>query len=748
MEKNIKIVLNQETPDERVLVTLEDEFDNLEILSLKISSTDVYRKTSSDFGVIVGRVQTTNGYGLQNAKVSIFVPVDPADKERPEIMELYPFETVNDQFPNGVRYNLLPRVRNQNPSHRAVGNLPTINDLTHYPQYLEIMEKYYKYTTITNDSGDYMIFGVPIGSHNIMMDFDLFDTKSFEITANDLVETTTQYGNIKDLRDATSSKDNNNPNKVPNFIYKGNDSFDVEVKTNINQMPNIFNEIKQVNVASFWGDDEEHDVGITRCDFKINYKYTPTAVFFGWLSSVTGAFEVKKNYEIKKPLDNDQTEIPLELRGFDSNKGRDTGDIWPLQDLMVVIYRLDDKLTPGSRVRLGAFKSERGTGVFRISLPMYMEHYKLNQFGDLVPTDDTENGIPTKGYYAFEMYDISEAWQTRFPWGYYRLSPTPGIRVPSSVNGDSLTGGWEGTTTGLFEYDIINRKRKFYTIKTRYNKHKETNVSISGDYVNYLPQVNEFKDIPWNFPVDKKNIPQIKDVEVIGSAIIPKYEFDVDISVFDWNRLDDKDYNPQMIFPTNILNIIRIPKDLSYNEDVKELEYHLGIGVGLNGKNSGSVYTDIFRGDDFINGTSGENYYGDNPSFDFGDNSVGGLNLSLFAIELAKKPDATVSPGGTHRRYTQAYSDIYTLGPFISSTNYQNKFPVMEIGIHDITNDLDGLIDNRVYTSYGFYTGSIPPSSFNSEISNKYKANYYYFGLWDSANALKSIEKNYFVDNE
>jgi hypothetical protein len=72
----------------------------------------------------------------------------------------------------------------------------------------------------------------------------------------------------------------------------------------------------------------------------------------------------------------------------------------------------------------------------------------------------------------------------------------------------------------------------------------------------------------------------------------------------------------------------------------------------------------------------------------------------------------------------------------------------MEIGIHDITNDLDGLIDNRVYTSYGFYTGSIPPSSFNSEISNKYKANYYYFGLWDSANALKSIEKNYFVDNE
>ena len=41
MEKNIKIVLNQETPDERILVNLEDEFDNLEILSLKISNEDM-----------------------------------------------------------------------------------------------------------------------------------------------------------------------------------------------------------------------------------------------------------------------------------------------------------------------------------------------------------------------------------------------------------------------------------------------------------------------------------------------------------------------------------------------------------------------------------------------------------------------------------------------------------------------------------------------------------------------------------
>jgi hypothetical protein len=114
MEKNIRIVLNDNQTNERIQVNLEDDFDNLEVLSLKITSTDVYRKSSSDFGVIVGRVQTTNGYGLQNAKISVFVPIEADDKLRPEIIELYPFETVNDQFPNGVRYNLLPRNRNQN----------------------------------------------------------------------------------------------------------------------------------------------------------------------------------------------------------------------------------------------------------------------------------------------------------------------------------------------------------------------------------------------------------------------------------------------------------------------------------------------------------------------------------------------------------------------------------------------------------------------------------------------------------
>ena len=732
MEKNIKIVLNENETNERILVNLEDDFDNLEVLSLKISSTDVYRKTSSDFGVVVGRVQTANGYGLQNARVSIFVPIDPLDKARPEILELYPFETVNDQFPNGVRYNLLPRTRNQNPSHRAVGNLPTINDLVHYPQYLEVMEKYYKYTATTNESGDYMIFGVPVGSHNIMMDFDLFDTRSFEISANDLVETTTEFKTINDVATAVGLTDDNNPNKVPNYIYDGFGNFNVEVKTNINEMPNIFNEVKQVNVASFWGDEEEGDIGITRCDFKINYRYQPTAIFFGWASNTSASFYAKTDGSVS------ETQNPIEIFGEDTSLGRITSDIWPANDLMVVVYRLDDKLTPGSRLRVGAFKAEKGTGVFRIALPMYMDYFKINQFGDMVPTDDTENSIPTKGYYAFEIYDISESYQTRIPWGGHWLFLTPGVRIPASPKGETLTGGWEGTTSGLFEYDLVNRKRKFYTIKTKYNKHREDNVGIGGNDIFYIPRLNPNKDVPWTFPINRDDLPEINDVEVIGSIIMPRYEFKIQ---------NTNSEDPTAYYYNRILNIINIPQTVSYNEKVRAYEYHVGIGAGLNGKNSGNVFTDIFSGDDFIS-QDGNNFYGDRSTYNYGDNADGPLNLSLFAIELAKNEEATPNDSGVHRRFTQAYSKNYTHGVFISSTDKENKFPVLETSIYDITDDLQDLIDNKVYTSYGFYTGNVEPTGFNAEISNRYKGNFYYFGYWDQANVLKTIEKNYFTQNE
>ena len=107
MSDNIRI---RTTPgDNKFLkVNIKQKFDFIEILSLKISQDDAYRRFCSDYGVVVGRVIVNNGVGVPNAKVSIFIPVDEEDKLNPEIFGLYPFETVTDTNSDGIPYNLLP----------------------------------------------------------------------------------------------------------------------------------------------------------------------------------------------------------------------------------------------------------------------------------------------------------------------------------------------------------------------------------------------------------------------------------------------------------------------------------------------------------------------------------------------------------------------------------------------------------------------------------------------------------------
>ena len=61
--------------DRQVNIELEQDFDQLEILSLKVRSEDVYTRMCADYGVIVGRVLANGGYGVPNVRVSVFIPV-------------------------------------------------------------------------------------------------------------------------------------------------------------------------------------------------------------------------------------------------------------------------------------------------------------------------------------------------------------------------------------------------------------------------------------------------------------------------------------------------------------------------------------------------------------------------------------------------------------------------------------------------------------------------------------------------
>ena len=677
-ETNIRIPVDLNSDDKAINVKLDQEFDNLEILSLKISNSETYTRQCSDYGVIVGRVMLNSGFGVQNAKVNVFIPITAEDSDRPEITEIYPFDSINTTFPNGVRYNLLPRVRNsKNSSHRAVGNFPDPSDFAHYPQYVEVMDKYYKYTTVTNESGDYMIFGVPTGQHDIIMDFDLFDTNSFELSANDLVEQISLNNSIEQLTtllnaNANTNEDIENVDRVPGFKYLGNNNYEVDVKTNLNEMPNIFHQIRQITVSTFWGDNDACDVGITRCDFRINYKYTPTAIFFGFIQTTPTAYYIRFDNAFihpgLDPLTGRDIERP-EIYSGDNTLNTDEGkfSLSPFQKLEVVVYRLDDKLTPGSRKRLGVYTGSFYNGIFRITLPMYTDYYITDESGELIPTNDTTLGIPTKGYYAFEIYDTDDGFTNRRePFGTFFNYIVPGVRIPSTTTGDAFLGGWEGTWTGLFEYDLLNRKRKYYTIKTVYKKHDQNNVLLPGDSVSYFPQFNERKvDLYWNFPLSYNTLSDISEPEIIGSVLVPRFEinsFPIDLGKgsFAENGVGIK----------TAIRCLNEPMDIdlskTFNVKINGYEKYLGIGVKHgNGLNFGSVFTELFSDDDFIN-TDGTSIFGERSTWNYGDNSTTVFIPSLYASSLARKKGSNANGQGVHKAYNQVVNDQYTYGVFIN----------------------------------------------------------------------------------
>jgi hypothetical protein len=71
-----------------------------------ISTQDFVRITV----IVTGRVFVNNGFGLPNAKVSVFIPLELTDELDPVINELYPFKTISDTTEEGYRYNSTTKI--------------------------------------------------------------------------------------------------------------------------------------------------------------------------------------------------------------------------------------------------------------------------------------------------------------------------------------------------------------------------------------------------------------------------------------------------------------------------------------------------------------------------------------------------------------------------------------------------------------------------------------------------------------
>jgi len=352
--------------DKNIKVEVSQDFDFLEILSLKLRQEDVYTRFCADYGVVVGRVITNGGYGLPNAKVSVFVPLDSVDENDPIISTLYPYKNIGQKNEDGYRYNLLPYEQTYG-GHTPTGTFPTEDDILTRQEVLEVYEKYYKYTVKTNESGDFMIIGVPLGIQKIVMDLDLSDMGCFSLRPSDLIR----------MGLATEGQ-------VAGQQFRAS--------TDLETLPQIINSVKDVDVASFWGQEDLCNIGITRVDFDLRdfgVNIQPHAIFMGSIFSNPDEDSLKENCRTKNSTGRlcELTTGPGQILAIRQTIGVDNQGYPVLEE-----YKLEN----GGNV----IDSE---GAWLCEVPMNLDYVVTNEFGEQVLSNDPSIGIPTSAKYRFKV---------------------------------------------------------------------------------------------------------------------------------------------------------------------------------------------------------------------------------------------------------------------------------------------------------------------------------------------------------
>ena len=353
MDKNYRIHTNIAS-DTILNVNMTQDYDFLEVLTMKLRQKDAYKLHSSNYGVIIGRVLANDAFGIPNAKISVFIERDTNDSV--DIENIYPYSDVTSKDKDGRRYNLLPDYSDDD-CYRIVGTFPNKRLLLDNDIQLEIYDKYWKYTTVTNNAGDYMIFGVPSGNQQIHVDIDLSDIGILS-------------------------------QKPRDFEYKGYNltMFDnpnqFKESTNLESLAQLFSQDKSVFVYPFWGDADNGVAAITRADIQIQYKFEPTCVFMGSIISDNEGNSI--GHKCAAEIDN----------GMNNQLIAGEGTI-------EMIRKTTDGLIEEYQIQGNQLINENGVWCYQI--PMNLDFVGTDEYGNIVPTDNPNKGIPTRTQVRFRI---------------------------------------------------------------------------------------------------------------------------------------------------------------------------------------------------------------------------------------------------------------------------------------------------------------------------------------------------------
>lgn len=341
--------------DSYTSIKLEHNFDFLEVLSLKLSQREVYQNFSANYGAIVGRVVANGGFGVPNARVSVFIPLNE-NETRSDVIGRYPYLTIQDRNIDGVRYNLLPDTQ-QDKCHRAVGTFPSKRKALDNDIWLEIYDTYYKYTTTTNDAGDYMILGVPIGNQNLHMDVDVSDIGFASMKPYDLID----VGYNENLFDS-------------NTTFK--------VGSDLDSLVQIQSADYSVNVLPFWGNDNS-EVGVNRVDFNLNLDINANAHFVGSIFTDSPKSKMSKKCS------------PSRGQGNNCDLSTGVGQI-------EMIRRISNDSNIVEYISTNSKQIDEN-GNWAITVPLNLNRVVTDEEGNLVPSEDPRIGIATSAKVRFRV---------------------------------------------------------------------------------------------------------------------------------------------------------------------------------------------------------------------------------------------------------------------------------------------------------------------------------------------------------
>jgi hypothetical protein len=420
--------------DQKITVELKQDFDVLEILSLKFSQKEIYTSMCSDYGVVCGRVTANNGFGLGNVRVSIFVPLTIEDEEDPVISTLYPYKEVTDRDENNYRYNLLPS-RQQHSGHAKTGTFPDQTNILEREEVLEVYEKYYKYTVKTNSAGDFMIWGVPIGAQTIHMDADLSDVGCFSLRPYDFIR---QGINVDGFKNKFSFKESEDLDSLPQIV-------------SINKI---------IQVYPFWGNESLCEIGITRTDFDLTengVNIQPKAYVIG------GIFTDSSKNAINKAC------TPRRKMGRKCDLVAKSGKIEAIR----FTPQKDDNNYPRLEV-VNINEDIPDDGGFVLPVIMNMDYVITNEFGENEITNDINRGIPTSGCYRFRInMNDNDLTRVRFNADYL----LPNIREYQLTE-----------TLGGFSYDVPNDKSYAFSTSLSDYPSEALPLILNNDGGEYYPQ--------------------------------------------------------------------------------------------------------------------------------------------------------------------------------------------------------------------------------------------------------------------